>query len=110
MGVAAKSDDRRMLDEEKHVADALLFAEFDQSFLEAKSGCVIAAAEIEDGDHACNQDTASEASAAFVPRLKCLPEIRSTLKLRLRKGPLAGGPWLGVEACYPSSFAASLAK
>ena len=41
-----------MLDEEQHVADALLLTELDQSFLQTHRGCVIAAAEIEDGDHA----------------------------------------------------------
>ena len=50
--IAAQGDDRRVLDEEQHVADAILLAELDQSLLQAQSGCVIAAAEIEDGDHA----------------------------------------------------------
>ena len=50
-GVAAQGDDRRVLDEEQHVAHAILLAELNQSLLQAQGGCVIAAAEIEDGDY-----------------------------------------------------------
>ena len=50
--IAAQGDNRRVLDKEQHIADAILLAKLNQSFLQAQSGQVIAAAEIEDGDHA----------------------------------------------------------
>src|SRR5258708_29357849 len=49
--VASQGDDRRVLEQEQHVADASGFAEFDQFLLDAQSGSVVDAAELEDGDH-----------------------------------------------------------
>ena len=68
-GVAAQGDDRRMLDEEQHVANALLLAELDERLLQAQSGCVIAAAEIEDGNHARTRILrAGTEGSRFLPR------------------------------------------
>ncbi len=51
MGVAAEGDDGWMFEEQEGVADAVLFAQFDQGLLEVESGGVVGEAEMEEVDH-----------------------------------------------------------
>ncbi len=51
LGVAAEGEHGRMLEEQKHVADAARGAQRDQLFLQAKGFAVVHAAEIEVLDH-----------------------------------------------------------
>src|SRR5579872_450600 len=46
--VAPKSDDRFVLKQQKHVANFFIFAQCDQLLLQAQTGCVIDAAELDD--------------------------------------------------------------
>ena len=50
LGIAAESDDRRVFEQKKNVADAAFLAQFDQALLQAQAGGVIDGAELEDGD------------------------------------------------------------
>ncbi len=52
MSVASESDDGRMLDEKQNVGNAFKLAQFNESFLKMESSGVVAASEIEDGNHA----------------------------------------------------------
>ena len=46
--VAAESDDGRVFEQQKDVADAAFLAQFDEVFLQAQAGCVVDRAELED--------------------------------------------------------------
>ena len=48
--VAAQGDDRRVLDKEEHVRDALLLAQLNQHLLQTERRAVIDNAEMEDSD------------------------------------------------------------
>jgi hypothetical protein len=54
-GVAAESDDGRVLDQEEDVADLFLFAQIDQLLLEAQAFGVVEGSELDDGNHGWGQ-------------------------------------------------------
>ncbi len=48
--VAAQSNDRRMFEQKKNIADAALLAQFDEALLQAKASSVVNRSELDDGD------------------------------------------------------------
>ena len=48
LAIATESDDRRMFEQKKNVADAVFFAQIDQALLQPQAGGVIERAELED--------------------------------------------------------------
>lgn len=51
--IASKSDDRRMFEQQQHVADLACFAQVNEFPLQAQPFRVIDASELHDGNHGC---------------------------------------------------------
>src|SRR5579863_5433930 len=52
LGIAPKGDDWSMFQQQEHIADAVLFAQFDQAPLQIESGCIVKDPELKNGNHA----------------------------------------------------------